>query len=108
MGQSLFGVQQQKGGLYAWTISGRSPWSQLLWAGSSLSFTVLIFPPHQSKQGMAINGKSERLEKGAWGVGWGPARGGHMGVGGASEDFLTLINVTEYFLDDSKLYVHVT
>lgn len=24
---------------------------------------------------------------------------------GASEDFLTLINVTEYFLDDSKLYM---
>lgn len=50
--------------------------------------------------------KDWRREPG--GVGWGPARGGHMGVGGASEDFLTLVNVTEYFLDDSKLYVHVT
>lgn len=38
-----------------------------------------------------------------------PARGrAHGRGGGASEDFLTLINVTEYFLDDSKLYICVT
>lgn len=36
------------------------------------------------------------------GVGYSEGRA-HRRVGGASEDFLTLINVTKYFLDDAKL-----
>lgn len=50
--------------------------------------------------------KDWKREPGGWG---GVLLGeGTWACGGASEDFLTLINVTEYFLDDSKLYVHVT